>query len=326
MKAVVYTHYGSPDVLHLEEVDQPVPGIGEILVKVHATTVNRTDNATTKGIPFFARLITGLLRPRWQTPGTEFAGEIAAVGDGVTSLQAGDRVFGFADTGCGAQAEYLTVRADHALTIPDKVDYVQAAAGSEGFHYARNFINKVRIEPGQAVLVYGASGAIGLALVQQLKALDVNVTAVCGTRNLDLLESLGADRLIDYTREDFAQGRLQYNYVFDAVGKISFRQCRHLLKKGGVYISSDLGFMWQNMFLPMFAPVLKLIFDNKKTAFPLPTDIPASLALEKRLMEQGRFKATIDRQFPLEKIVDAYRYVEQGHKTGSVIIDVVEFD
>jgi NADPH:quinone reductase-like Zn-dependent oxidoreductase len=323
MKSVVYTRYGPPDVLQLKEIAKPVPGPKEVLVKVHATTVNRTDNATVKAIPFFARIVTGLFRPKRQTPGTEFAGDVEAVGNDVSTLHVGDRVFGFDDMGSGAQAEYLVIREDRALTIPDNTGYDEAAASSEGFHYARNFVNKVRIEPGQNVLVYGASGAIGSALVQLLKALEVNVTAVCSTRNIELLESLGADKVIDYTQEDFTRDTQQYNYVFDAVGKVSFFQCKHLLKQGGVYISSDLGHMAQNIYLPMITPLIKPLLGNKKTGFPLPTDIPASLALVKRLMEEGKFRAVIDRQYPLEKIVDAYRYVEQGHKIGNVVITVV---
>jgi NADPH:quinone reductase-like Zn-dependent oxidoreductase len=322
MKALVYRHYGSTDVLHLQEVDRPVPGPGEVLVRVHATTVNRTDNATVKGIPFFARLITGLFRPKQPIPGSEFAGEVEAVGEGVSSPLVGDRVFGFKDIGCGAQAEYLAVAADHVATIPDELSWGQAAAGTEGAHYARNFMNKVPIAPGQDVLVYGASGAIGSALVQLLKAEGLNVTAVCGARNVERVKSLGADRVIDYTHEDFRQDTQRYDYVFDAVGKVSFFKTRHLLKPGGVYISSDLGFLAQNIYLPMITPWSRRLLGTRMTAFPVPTDIPASLALVKRLIEEGKFRAVIDREYPFDQIVDAYRYVEQGHKTGNVVVTV----
>jgi NADPH:quinone reductase-like Zn-dependent oxidoreductase len=323
MKCVFYTRYGPPDVLQLREMDTPVPAANEILVKVHATSVNRTDNATTKAIPSFARIVTGLFRPKRRVPGTEFAGEVVAVGEGVTTLSIGDRVFGFEDLGCGAQAEFLTIQADHALTIPGGISYEQAAVSSEGAHYALNFINKVAIEPGQDVLVYGASGAIGSAMVQLLKSLDVNVTAVCGTRNVELVRSLGADRVVDYTREDIASDPQRYDYVFDAAGKISFFRCRQLLKPNGVYMSSDLGFLAQNIYLPLLTPVLKPLWNGKTTRFPVPRDIPATLAVVRRLMEQGRFRAVIDRRYPLERVVEAYRYVEQGHKTGNVVITVV---
>ncbi len=322
MKAIVYTQYGPPDVLQLKELDKPVPKDNEILVKVHATTVNRTDNAMVKAIPIFARIVTGLFKPRKQTPGTEFAGEVEAIGEEVSSLKIGDRVFGFDDLGSRSQAQYLTIREDRALAIPANTGYEQAAASSEGAHYAYNFINKVKIKQGQDVLVYGASGAIGSALVQLLKYFGVNVTAVCGTRNVELTKSLGADKVFDYTRDDFTKDAQKYNYVFDAVGKVSFFKCRHLLKPDGVYISSDLGYMAQNIFLPVITPIIRPLIGNKKTIFPFPTDIHGTLSLLKKLMEEGRFKAVIDRKFPLEHIVEAYRYVEQGHKTGNVVITV----
>jgi NADPH:quinone reductase-like Zn-dependent oxidoreductase len=322
MKAVVYTRYGPPEVLQFKDIEKPVPRPNEVLVKVHAATVNRTDNATIKAIPFFARLITGLFKPKRTTPGTEFAGEVEAVGTDVSTLKVGDPVFGFDDQGSRAQAEYLAIREDYATVIPDDIGYEQAAASSEGAHYARNFINKVQIEPGQQVMVYGASGAIGSAMVQLLKALDVNVTAVCGTRNIEMVKSLGADKVIDYKREDFAKDTQQYNYVFDAVGKISFFKCRHLLKRGGAYISSDLGYMAQNMFLPMITSIINPVLGYKRTYFPFPTDIPATLALVRKLMQENRFQAVIDRRYPLDQIVSAYHYVEQGHKTGNVVITV----
>jgi NADPH:quinone reductase-like Zn-dependent oxidoreductase len=322
MKALVYTRYGPPDVLQLKEIEKPLPGDNEVLVKVHATTVNRTDNATVKAIPFFARIVTGVFAPKKQTPGTEFAGEIEAIGRAVTSLKVGDRVFGFDDMGARAHAQYLTIGADRVRTIPADISYAQAAASCEGAHYAINFINKVRAEKGQDVLVYGASGAIGSALVQLLKYYGLTVTAVCGTRNVELVKSLGADKVVDYTREDYANDERQYDYVFDAVGKISFFDCRHLLKPGGVYISSDLGPMAQNIFLPLVTPVIKPLLGNRKTIFPVPTDLGGSLTLIRKLLEAGKFRAVIDREFTLEQIVDAYRYVEKGFKTGNVVITV----
>jgi NADPH:quinone reductase-like Zn-dependent oxidoreductase len=323
MKAVVYMRYGPPEVLQLKDIEKPVPKPNEVLVKVHAATVNRTDNATVKAIPFFARLVTGLLKPKRTTPGTEFAGEVEAIGSAVTTLRVGDRVFGFDDQGSRAQAEYLAIREDFAAVIPDDISFEQAAASSEGAHYARNFINKVNIKPGQTILVYGASGAIGSAMVQLLKAINVKVTAVCGTRNTELVRSLGADRVIDYTREEFTRDSQQYDYVFDAVGKISFFQCRHLLHRDGAYVSSDLGYLAQNMYLPLVTSIIKPLLGGRRTIFPFPTDIPATLALVKKLMQEKRFRAVIDRRYPLDQVVDAYRYVEKGHKTGNVVITVI---
>lgn len=322
MKAIVYNKYGSPDVLQLKELKKPVPEDDQLLVKVHAASVNRTDCATLRAKPFFMRLVTGLFRPKKRVPGTEFAGEIIAVGNSVKSLKAGEKVFGFDDDGSGGQAQYLTIQEDKAVTIPDGVSYEQAAASSEGAHYAYNFINKVNPEKGQDVLVNGATGAIGSAAVQLLRHFEVNVTAVCATKNVELVRSLGAKRVIDYTKEDFTKDGQKYDFVFDTVGKSSFFKCRKLLKPGGIYISSDLGYMAQNLFLPWITPLLKPLTENKKTVFPMPVDINGSLLLVKKLIEQGEFKAVIDREYPLEKIAEAYRYVEKGQKTGNVVITV----
>lgn len=322
MKAIVYTKYGSPDVLHLEEMEKPTPKDNEILVRVHAATVNRTDCATVRAKPFFMRLVTGLFRPKKKVPGTEFAGEIEAVGKNVSSLKAGEKVFGFDDEGSWAQAQYLTIQQDKAAPIPDGVTYEQAAASSEGAHYAYNFINKVDLEKGQHVLVNGATGAIGSAAVQLLKYFEVNVTAVCATKNIELVKSLGANRVIDYTKNDFTKDDQKYNYVFDTVGKSSFFKCRQLLKPGGIYISSDLGYMAQNLFLPSITPLIKSLMGNRITVIPMPVDIKGSLVLVKKLLEQGKFKAVIDREYPLEQIAEAYRYVEKGQKTGNVVITV----
>ena len=322
MKAVVRTRYGPPEVLELDEIELPVANDDEILVRVYAATVNRTDCANLRARPFFMRLVTGLLRPRKRVPGTEFAGVIEAIGRSITSLNPGEKVFGFDDEGSGSQAQYLTITEDRVIQMPEDITFEQAAASSEGMHYAYNFINKVNIKRGQYALVNGATGAIGSAAVQLLKYFEVNVTAVCATKNIELVRSLGANRVIDYTEEDFTEDDQKYSYVFDTVGKSSFFKCRRLLSPGGIYISSDLGYMAQNMFLPFITPIIKPLLRNRKTIFPLPVDIKGSLSLVKKLIEQGRFKAVIDRSFTLEEIVDAYRYVETGEKTGNVVIAV----
>lgn len=325
MKAVVFEKYGSPDVLKLKEVEKPTPGDGEVLIKVHATTVNRTDSATISAIPWFARVFTGLLKPKRQTPGTEFAGKVEALGKNVSLLKVEDRVFGFEYQGSGSHAEYLTISEDMAVTIPEKVTYEQAAASTEGAHYAYNFIKNVKLKKGQRVLVNGATGAIGSAAVQLLKYFGADVTAVCGTKNMELVRKLGAGRVIDYTKEDFTKDGQRYNLVFDCVGKSSFFMCRRLLLPGGAYISSDLGYMYQNIFLPLITPIIKPLLGNKKTISPMPEDVRGSLPLIKKLMEEGKFKAVIDKLYPFEQIVDAYRYVKKGQKTGNVVI-TVEYD
>jgi len=322
MKAVVQTRYGPPEVLELGEIEQPVAKDDEVLVRVYAATVNRTDCANLRARPFFMRFVLGLVRPKKRVPGTEFAGVIEAVGKSIASLKPGEKVFGFDDEGSGSQAQYLAITEDKVVAMPEGITFEQAAASSEGMHYAYNFINKVDIERGQYALVNGATGAIGSAAVQLLKYFEVNVTAVCATKNIELVRALGADRVIDYTREDFTEDDQKYSYVFDTVGKSSFFKCRKLLKPGGIYISSDLGYMSQNMFLPYITPIIKPLFGNRKTMFPLPVDIKGSLSLVKKLIEQGRFKAVIDRSFTLDQIVDAYQYVETGEKTGNVVITV----
>lgn len=322
MKAIIYTHYGPPDGLQLKEVEKPIPRDNQVLIKVLATTVNRTDCATIRAIPFFARIVTGLFRPKKQTPGTEFAGIVEAVGKRVLSLKTGDRVFGFDDQGAQSHAQYLAITEDKVVIMPENISYTQAAASSEGAHYAYNFINKVNLKKGQHVLVNGATGAIGSAAVQLLKYFEINVTAVCAAKNMELVKSLGANRVIDYTKEDFTKDPQTYDFVFDTVGKSSFFKCKHLLQPGGIYISSDLGYMAQNIFLPLITPIIKPMIGSKKTVAPFPTNIKRTLLLVQKLIDQGMFKAVIDREYPLEQIVEAYKYVEKAQKTGNVVISV----
>jgi NADPH:quinone reductase-like Zn-dependent oxidoreductase len=321
MKAIIYTRYGPPDVLELKEVDKPLPAANQILVKVKAATVNRTDCAVLRAKPFVMRFGTGLLKPKNPIMGTEFAGIVEAVGDAVTLLKSGDRVFGFDDMGVNSYAQYLTIAENKGVEVmPDNINYEQAAASLEGAHYAYNMINKTRLTSGQKVLVNGASGGIGSAAVQLLKYFGAYVVAVCGTKNLELIKSLGADKVIDYTTEDFTKAGEKYDFIFDAVGKSSFGRCRPLLNKGGVYISSELGWMAENIFLALVTPLL----GGKKVIFPIPKNIKGSISLIKKLIEEQKFKSVIDRTYPLEQIADAFRYVETGQKTGNVVISLEE--
>ncbi len=319
MKAVICDKYGPPGLLQLREVDKPVPNDNEVLIKVHAATVNRTDCAAIRAIPFFTRIVTGLFKPKKKITGTEFAGEIEALGSNVTLFRIGDRVYGFNETGSGSHAEYMTISEVGALTTIDgEMTYEQAAASTEGAYYAYNFVNKVNLKTGQKVLVNGAAGAIGSAAVQLLKHFGASITAVCRLENFELVRSLGADELIDYTREDFTEGDQVYSFIFDTVGKSSFFKCRHLLEPGGVYISSELGCMAQNLFLTLTTP----IFGGKKVRFPLPTDCRGTVHFVKKLIEEREFKAVIDGVYPLEQIIEAFEYVETGQKTGNVVISM----
>jgi NADPH:quinone reductase-like Zn-dependent oxidoreductase len=319
MKAAVYTKYGLPDVLAVKSVDKPVPKDNEVLIRVFATTVNRTDCAILTARPFIMRLITGLFKPNKSIPGTDFAGSIEAIGKDVTSFKVDDRVFGFDDSCLSSQAQYLTLAVDKALAImPDQLSFEQAAACLEGAHYAYNITNKVTIKPGQEVLVNGATGAIGIAVLQLSKFYGARVTAVCDNRGIELVKSLGADKVIDYTREDFTRNADAYDFVFDAVGKSTFGKCKQLLKPGGVYASTELGPWIQNLFLALVTP----LFGGKKVIFPFPYDIKGSINFIKDLIIQNKFKPVLDRTYPLEKIGDAYTYVLTGQKLGNVIIKV----
>ncbi|GAA2881261.1 NAD(P)-dependent alcohol dehydrogenase [Streptosporangium fragile] len=320
MKAAVHSRYGPPDVVRIAEVDEPPVGNKDVLVRVHATTVNRTDCAYRAARPFFVRMATGLTRPRRKVLGTEFAGVVEAVGGGVTSFAVGERVFGYNEGAFGAHAEYLSVPEDGMIaTMPAGTTFAEAAPGTEGSHYALSFIRTAGIRAGQDVLVHGATGAIGSAAVQLLKSLGVTVTAVCDTANLELVRSLGADRVVDYTAQDFTRDTQTYDAVFDAVGKSTFGRCKRLLKPGGAYLSSDVGPWWQNLVLPLVTPLL----GGKKVKFPIPRNDREMVRHLQELIENGQFRPVIDRQYPLDQIVDAYRYVETGQKIGNVIIEVV---
>jgi NADPH:quinone reductase-like Zn-dependent oxidoreductase len=320
MKAAVYDRYGPPEVVRIAEVAKPAANDHEVLVKVHATTVNRTDCGFRGARPFFTRFFTGLRRPRVRVQGGEFAGQVEAVGRGVTSFVVGDRVFGFTGERFGAHAEYLTIPEDGSLaTIPTGMTYEQAAPGTEGAIYALSSITTAKVRRGQVVLVHGATGAIGSAAVQLLKVLGAQVTATCDTRRMELVRGLGADRVVDYTAGDFTRDAQAYDVVFDAVGKSSFLRCRRLLKPRGSYLWSDLGPMWQNLFFSLVTPP----FGRRKSLFRPPRHDQETVRYLRELLESGAFRPLIDRRCPLEQIVEAYRYVETGRKIGSVVIDVV---
>jgi NADPH:quinone reductase-like Zn-dependent oxidoreductase len=326
MKAAVHTRYGPPDVIRIAEVDKPTPKDNQLLVKVHATTVNRTDCGFRAGKPFIVRFFTGLIRPKVTVLGNEFAGQIEAVGSGVTSFEVGERVFGYSGlqhgSRFGAHAEYLAMPEDGSLaTIPANVTYEQAAPSTEGAHYALTMISTAKIQRGHDVLVNGATGAIGSAAVQLLKSLGAEVTAVCDTEHVELVRDLGADRVIDYTAEDFTKDEQRYDVVLDAVGKSSFFRCRRLLKPGGIYLSSDGGPLNQNLVLVLITPLVG-VFGGKQVLFRVPRDDQEMVRHFKELIESRAFKPLIDRRYPLDQIVKAYRYVETGQKIGNVVISV----
>lgn len=316
MKAAIRREYGF-DNLAIEDLVKPLPMDNEVLIKVCASTVNRTDCAILTGKPYIMRLFTGVLKPNLPVTGTDFAGIIVDVGRNVKIFKKSDKVFGFNDLGLCSHAEYMVFPEDGPMAlIPDKLTYEQAAASLEGAHYAYNFINKVNLKAGNKILLNGATGAIGSALLQMLKYDKVYVTAVCSTKDIHTIWSLGADKVYDYTCEDFTKDGEIYDFVFDAVGKSTFAQCKHLLKQGGAYISSELGPMAQNPFLA----VITTVTGDKKVKFPVPSDIRKSIQFITELIGKGSFKPLIDRRYTLEHIAEAYRYAASGEKVGNVVI------
>ena len=319
MKAVVRTRYGPPDVVRLEEVDNPTVGDDELLIRVRASTVNRTDIGYRAGKPFPIRFFSGLRRPKVAILGTEFAGEVEAVGAEVTSHRVGDRVCGYCEGTFGAHAEYMTIRAGRLIArIPEDSTFEEAAPSTEGSHYALGMMRRAGIQKGDDILINGATGAIGSAAVQIAKSLGATVTAVCGADHMALVEGLGADRVIDYQTTDFTKDEQTYDLVLDAVGKGSFRRCRRLLKRRGIYISSDVGVLWHGPILALITP----LFRGRKLMFVLPRRDPEWIRYLKGLIESGEFKPVVDRLYPLDQIVEAYQYVETGQKIGNVVITI----
>ncbi len=317
MRAVVHDRYGPPEVLRLEEVERPVPKDDEILVKIHATTVNRSDCGWRSAKPFITRYFTGLRRPKRRILGSELAGEVEAVGKAVTEFEVGDRVFGV--NYFGAHAEFVCLPEDRPLAqMPTGMSFEEAATVCDGAILALTCLSKADLREGRSILIYGASGSIGTAAVQLAKYFEADVTAVCNTKNLELVRSLGADRVIDYTQEDFTENGTTYDVVFDAVGKHSFRRCRRSVKPGGIYIETDLGFLWH---VPILAFATRRIGD-KRVTLPTPNYTKKHVLFLRELIEAGRYRAVVDRSYPLEQVVEASRYVETGQKTGNVVLTV----
>jgi NADPH:quinone reductase-like Zn-dependent oxidoreductase len=319
MRAVVHDTYGPADVLRLQEVAQPVPRDDEVLVRVHATTVNRTDTGLRSGKPFASRLVTGLRRPRRQILGTEFAGEVAGAGVAVTEFRSGDRVFGLNPWRFGTHAEYVCVRESAPIAhMPEGIDFEQAAAIYDGALLALMNLRRAGLRRGQRVLIYGASGSIGTAGVQVAAAVGAHITAVCNTRNVEVVRGLGADEVIDYTRRDFTESGQTYDIIFDAVGKASFQRTRGSLRPGGVYVGTD---GLRNV-LRSVAPVH---ISGLRTVMVIPPQYSRRDALLiKELIEAGSYRAVIDRRYRLEDVVEATRYVETEQKTGNVVLRVID--
>jgi NADPH:quinone reductase-like Zn-dependent oxidoreductase len=321
MKAVVHTKYGPPEVVKVIEVDKPKPNDNEVLIKVFASTVNRTDSGFRSAEYFVSRFWSGLLNPKYTILGCEFAGCVEEIGKSVSSFKKGDRVFGFNDKTFGGHGEYLTISETAAITyIPKNTSYAEASAISEGAHYALCDIRAANVKSGHNVMVYGATGAIGSAAVQLLKHWGANVTAVCNTKNVALIKSLGADTVIDYQTEDYTKPEKKFDFIFDAVGKSSFKKCKPLLNKKGIYISTELGKNGENIFYALVTP----FFGGRKVLFPIPSITKEDVIYLKELVEKSVFKPVIERTYQMDEIVEAYKYIESGQKTGNVILKIAE--
>jgi NADPH:quinone reductase-like Zn-dependent oxidoreductase len=317
MRAVVYDRYGCPDVLRLEEVQRPVPKADEVLVRIRASTVNRTDCGLRSGEPFVVRFFAGLRRPKLKILGSELAGEVEAIGAAVTEFAPGDQVFGINPWKYGAHAEFVCMRENAPLAHkPAGMRYEEAAAVCDGAILALACLRSANLKKGESILVYGASGAIGSAAVQLAKCFAAHVTAVCNTENVETVRSLGADKVVDYTREDFTKSGQTYDVILDAVAKHSFQRCRGSLRRGGIYVATD---GWQNAILALWT---SLIGENRVKVLIPPRNMKEDVLFLKQLIEAGKYRAVIDRCYPLEAVVDATRYVETEQKTGNIVLTI----
>ena len=317
MKAMVYTKYGPPDVLRLKEVERPIPGDEEVLVKVHATTATAAEGMMRRGEPFWGQVILGLGKPRRSILGLEFAGEISSVGRNVERFEKGDQVYGFTGFRLGAYAEYVCMPEKGSLRIkPANTSYEEAAAIVDGASTALFFLkDKASIRPGQKVLINGASGSIGTSAVQLARYFGAEVTGVCSATNVELVRSLGADTVIDYTQEDFIRNGRTYDIIFDTVGKSSFRRCKGSLTKNGCYLPT-VGLM--NYVLALWTSII----GGRRVKGGMSISKADALVFIKDLVEVGKIRPVIDRRYPLEQTAEAHRYVEKGHKKGNVVITV----
>ena len=328
MKAIVYTEYGPPEVLHLEEMERPAPKDNEIRVRVHATSVNYGDLTARnfKDISpgkfnmlllflFIAKLSFGVSKPKIAILGSEFAGEVESAGKDVKAFKPGDQVFGYLGQSMGAYAEYLCMPEDGCVAIkPANMTYEEAAVAPYGPIMALSLLRKVNLQPGQKILINGASGGIGSAAVQIAKYFGAEVTGVCATPRLEFVKSLGADKVIDYTKEDFTRSGETYYLIFDVLGKSSFSRCRSSLKPGGRYLLAS--FKMKQLFQMLWTSMT----GSQKVICTIAPGSVEDLRSVKELIEAGKIKSIIDRRYPLEQTAEAHRYVENGHKKGNVVI------
>ncbi|MBP9789395.1 MAG: NAD(P)-dependent alcohol dehydrogenase [Bacteroidia bacterium] len=317
MKAAVYTQYGPPEVLRVKQVERPLPQKNEILLRIRATSVNSGDWRLRKADPYAVRLFFGLLKPKINILGSVFSGEVESIGEEVKQFKVGDIVFGHTDMSFGSYAEYLSLPEDASIALkPSNISHNEAAVIPFGGVAALHFLKKAKIQPGQKVLVVGASGSVGSAAVQLAKSFGADVTGVCSTANIALVKSIGANKVIDYTKEDFAGNGETYDVIFDAVNAISVSRSMKSLNKNGIMILSAAGMseMLQGLWISMTT--------NKRVLTGVISHKAADIIFLKELIEAGKFKPVIDRTYPLEQIAEAHAYAEKGHKKGNIAINI----
>jgi NADPH:quinone reductase-like Zn-dependent oxidoreductase len=315
MKAVVQDRYGPPEVLYIDDVERPVPKDDEVLIRVRASTVSQSDTHLRGAHPVFWRFIAGFRRPRWRTLGVELAGEVEAVGSAVTDFKVGDQVFG-QPRWVGAHAEFICVRESGALAHkPAGMSFEDAAAVCDGAIQALDTLRVAEVQAGRRIVIYGASGSLGTAAVQLARHFSAHVTAVCNTKNVELVRSLGADEVIDYLREDFTKNGQTYDAIIDAVGKHSFPRGRRSLRPGGIYVATDglRNFFWA---------AWTWRIGNRRLKFAAGRRAKKDVLFLKELIEAGEFRAVIDRRYPMEQVAEAHRYVETWQKTGNVVLNI----
>jgi NADPH:quinone reductase-like Zn-dependent oxidoreductase len=316
MKAVVQDRYGPPDVLRIDEVPKPLPKADEVLIRVRAATVSQTDSHVRRASPFFWRLIAGFRRPKpaFRVLGVDLAGDIEAVGSDVSDFKVGDAVFGSPSTYLGTHAEYVCSRTGRALALkPTTLSYEEAAAVYDGGSQALSALRQADVKPGQRLVIHGASGSLGTAAVQLAKHFGAHVIGVTSTRHVELVRSLGADEVIDYTREDFTKRGQTYDAIIDAVGKTTFRHCRRALAPGGVFVATD---GLENVLVWAALGLVR----NKRLRFANGRRSNEQVQLLKGVIEAGEYRPVIDRTYPMSQAADAHRYVDGWHKAGNVVL------
>lgn len=322
MKALVRKKYGDPDSVLWMDLPEPTPGPTDVLIRVHCTCISRTDCGILQGTPYIFRFFTGWPKPRLQTLGSDFAGVVVAVGEKVKRYRPGEKVFGFKDDGLGSQAEYLVLPEDGPMEhIPGQHTYREALSAAEGAHYALNMIGKLKLEKGSKMLVIGATGAIGSAAIQILRARGIRIDAVGPENYRDYWQERGVESYFAFENQDFRKAKKKYSHIIDAVGKSNFFQCKRLLLAHGAYVSSELGPLASNIWLSWFA----FFMSHGKVHFPVPKNIPGSLKEMHKLLGADKYEGLIDpTKVGPRQAKDAYRYACSGEKIGNLIMDWYE--